>query len=243
MPVDADGAIVPIPPPDVDRPWAAEITWRQGSGRAQFVVMARADGAGTRAIAQSAALTWPPSQPEEIADLAGAAYDLADALLSAGWVEGEEGPAWYQRHFTWSTEPAPRAALNVVRDGTSTAHTPRRSPAVARTTEWPAWTEGLTRCQIEWRPGYRRSRFEVVLRRPGAKRGEPIGDSRAFTWTFMEPASRRDPEQVAAVQMLADALLERGWEEVDHGRPWYARRFVWRLEDRPAVRLAEPPPL
>lgn len=253
-----DRAADPLPPPEGDRAWDAEIKWWQRSGRAHFVVMARAEGERSRAIARSATLRWPPTRPDEIGDLTGAADELAERLLSAGWVAGEEGPAWYQRRFTWTTEQPlegdvlqddpetagdllhedPRIAGTVPTAPVAPAATrPTRPARPARTAAWPAWTEELTRCQIEWRPGYRRSRFEVVLRTPGTRRGEVMGTSAPFKWTFMNPADGRDPEQVAAVSRLRAALLERGWEEVAPGRAWYARRFVWRQDAGPAAPL------
>jgi hypothetical protein len=236
-----DGSVAPVPPPDAERSWSAEIDWRRRSGRAHFVVVASADGERPRVIARSAHLSWPPARPEAIGDFTGAADALAAGLLGAGWIAGEDGPAWYRRRFTWDPQAARTAEAPPDRPPTAAAAV--RDRAAAGTAAWPAGTEELTRCQIEWRAGYRRSRFAVVLERPAERRRETIGTSAPFAWRFMSPADWRDRAQVAAVDTLAAALLARGWEEVGRGRAWYERRFVWRRDTDAPPRLPDPPTL
>jgi hypothetical protein len=94
--------------------------------------------------------------------------------------------------------------------------------------EWPEGSAELSRCEIEWVTGYRRSYFRVVAHAPGGKTGSRIGTSEAFRWLFKAAADWRDPAQVEAVRALRSALIADGWVEVAEGTAWYGRRFVWR---------------
>jgi hypothetical protein len=120
-----------------------------------------------------------------------------------------------------------------------------RQAALKRAVEWPADTADLARCEIQWAAGYRSSRFAAVVHHPGRKRGEPIGGSEPFKWTLKELPSRREPAYVEAVKRLRAALLDAGWEEIEPGPTWYARRFVWRREGSPPAEVgsggAQPP--
>lgn len=93
---------------------------------------------------------------------------------------------------------------------------------------WPAGTSELVRCQIDWVSGYRRSRFEAFVLRPGEKRGRSIGGTEEFTWMLNAPPNPRDRAHLDAARELRATLLADGWEEVGEGAAWYSRRFVWR---------------
>ena len=110
-------------------------------------------------------------------------------------------------------------------------------PAPRRTTEWPAGTEDMWRCEIKWRSGYRTSCFRAVTHGPAHSPGGTIALSGTYKWLF-----KNDPEAdtrtVAEVRRLAERLIGAGWEPVGRGRHWYELRFVWPREGAPSDDLA-----
>lgn len=206
-------------PPDVAQAWRAEILWRESDGTAQFVAAARDASGRTAAVAGSRAFPWPPPDAARVEDMQRAVEALRVVLLEAGWTAAPRGERWYSLRFAW--EPAPR-----------------RAETPGRTQQWPADTADLVRCQIGWASGYRRSRFEAVVLRPGEGKPAPIGASEEFRWMFKGAPDRRAPEHVAAVKRLRAALQADGWEEVGPGRAWYARRFVWRRDADPPTSVS-----
>ena len=57
--------------------------------------------------------------------------------------------------------------------------------------------------------------------------------SATFEWLLKAPPDPRVTEQLGEVVRLGAALEADGWEEVDPGLDWYARRFVWRHDAPP----------
>jgi hypothetical protein len=92
---------------------------------------------------------------------------------------------------------------------------------------WPAGTSDAWRCEIDWAAGYRTSRFRVIVRGPGCRRGRVLARSRAFRWLLNSAPKPQRAEHVQAVGELAVALVAAGWEPIEHGAAWYARRYVW----------------
>jgi hypothetical protein len=99
--------------------------------------------------------------------------------------------------------------------------------AVPLPAPWPAGTSDAWRCEIEWVAGYRTSRFRVVVRGPGCRRGRVIARSRAFRWLLNGAPKPQRTDHVEAVGSLAVALVAAGWEPIEPGTHWYARRYVW----------------
>ncbi|HEY7073940.1 MAG TPA: hypothetical protein VH418_01160 [Solirubrobacteraceae bacterium] len=92
---------------------------------------------------------------------------------------------------------------------------------------WPAGTSDAWRCEIEWAAGYRTSRFRAVVRGPGCRRGRVLARSRGFRWLLNSAPRPQKTEHVRAVGELAVALVEAGWQPIEHGGDWYSRRYVW----------------
>jgi hypothetical protein len=228
-------------PPDRGRAWLAEVEWRHAEGMARFQVLA-ADAEGTTVtIAESAPLDWPPSGPESVQAMSRAADALEPAMLAAGWKPLPPGDAWYAKRFAWprgAPRRAPVAASAVPGPGPA-------PPAVTADDEafelgerlrfarvpWPEGAEQLWRCEIRWRGGYLRSRFEAVALEPRRRRGQPIGGSARFKWMIM--ADPTPQEFQSAVDELTDSLASAGWERIADGAAWYSRRFVWHRDSPP----------
>jgi hypothetical protein len=223
-------------PPDPDERWTAEIQWTRSGDTARFCVVARDErGESEPVIARSDPFDWPPEGTEAVEALVGADDALSEALTLAGWTPLPRGEAWYAKRFAWEPEPAsewapPRPSPSV------TPVEPERAPTrrFRSAGEWPPGTEAQWRCAITWRPGYARSRFEVVMHDPtGEEDDRVIAASPPFKWLFMGDPDPSDATFRDAVLDLAATLESVGWERVGVGTPWYAARFVWRGDEPP----------
>ena len=103
----------------------------------------------------------------------------------------------------------------------------------ARRRPWPQGVAGLWTCEIEWKPGYRKSRFRAMAAQPGESHREPFGESAPVMWTLMSEPDPPTPEKVAVLRDLMEALEDQGWDRVESAGPWYAQRFVWRQDGQP----------
>jgi hypothetical protein len=103
----------------------------------------------------------------------------------------------------------------------------------ARHRPWPDGVAGLWTCEIEWRPGYRKSRFRAMAAPPGASRRQAFGESAPVMWTLMSEPDPPTPEKVAVLRELMEALEDQGWDRVESAGPWYAQRLVWRQDGQP----------
>jgi hypothetical protein len=211
------------PPPDPERAWVAEIEWRSAGGEARFCVVARdrPTAEGT-VLARSAPLDWPPSGPDSVPALAAAAERLAATFTDAGWSSLPAGNVWYAKRFAWDPPPP-------------------RTGRFGRPGAWPAGADESWRCEIEWRAGHGRARFQAVMYEPGASSGHPIGTSRPFGWLDLDTPDPSATTHQAEVQALVTALEAAGWRRVGQGSNWYAERFVWTAETPPPDRLAPLP--
>ncbi|HEX2032013.1 MAG TPA: hypothetical protein VHL78_11535, partial [Actinomycetota bacterium] len=97
---------------------------------------------------------------------------------------------------------------------------------------WPEAAE-LWSCQIDWKPGYRKSTFRAMAAAPGARKRRPIAESAPIRWTLMGDADPDVPEVVAALRDLIAAVEAAGWERTDPGNDWFQQRFLWRREGEP----------
>jgi hypothetical protein len=85
------------------------------------------------------------------------------------------------------------------------------------------------------------SRFTAEVREPGSRRRRTVAASDPYSWTLRSDPLRDDPGYASAVQRLAAALEQAGWEPVEPGSDWWAARFVWRRDEAPPEQL-EPAP-
>jgi hypothetical protein len=225
-----------VRPPDPDRRWTAEIQWARSGDTARFCVVARDErGENEPVLARSEPFDWPPEGTDAVQALVGAADALSEALTLAGWKPLPPGEGWYAKRFEW--EPAPVSEWAPPRPGPSATpvELPRAPTNRFRSAgEWPPGTEALWRCAIAWRPGYARSRFEVVMHDPtGESDDRVIAASPPFKWLFMGHPEPYDATFREAALDLAAALESAGWERVGVGAPWYAARFVWHGDEPP----------
>jgi hypothetical protein len=231
-------------PPRPDRPWSAELAWRETDAGARFAVVASMNGPESAiTLAQTGPLDWPPSGPDDVQALSDAAVALERSLLRAGWAPAEPGDAWYAKRFAWpASRPATPARVPAPAAPPAPAPHPAAAPQPARApqprdTPWPAETADRWRCEITWKPGYVNSRFRAVAYGPHRRRGRTLAASAAFRWLFMDDP---DPqEQGEAARRLVATLESAGWERVQ-GRPeWYGERFVWPHDDPPPTTRPE----
>ena len=225
-----------VRPPDPDRSWTAEIQWARSGDSARFCVVARDEQGRTESvIARSEPFDWPPEGTDAVQALVGAADALAEALTLAGWRPLSPGEAWYAKRFEWESAPVsewapPRPDPSTTPVEPVRAPTNRFRPAEA----WAPGTEALWRCAITWRPGYARSRFEVVMHAPAGEADDRvIAASEPFKWLFMGDPDANDATFRDAALDLAAALEAAGWKRVGVGTAWYAARFVWPGDEPP----------
>jgi hypothetical protein len=219
-------------PPRPDRPWSAELAWRETDAGARFAVVASMNGPETAiTLVQTGPLDWPPSGPDDVRALSDAAIALERSLLHAGWTPAEPGDAWYAKRFAW---PASRPAA----PPPPPAATPARAPAPGDT-PWPAEAAERWRCEITWKPGYVNSRFRAVAVGPHRRRGRAIATSAPFRWLFMDDPDPDEPEHGEAVRRLAAVLETAGWRRVQSRPEWYGVRFVWPYDDPPPDDVTE----
>jgi hypothetical protein len=225
-----------VRPPDPDRRWTAEIQWARSGDTARFCVAARDEqGESEPVIARSEPFDWPPEGPEAVQALVGAADALSEGLTVAGWTPLPRGEAWYAKRFEW--EPAPVTDWAPPEPGLSAAPVdPPRAPThrFRPTSEWPADADALWRCEITWRTGYARSRFEAVVHDPADDaEAHVVAASLPFKWLFMGDPDPNDATFREALVDLAAALESAGWERVGVGTAWYGARFVWHGDEPP----------
>jgi hypothetical protein len=228
-----------VRPPDTARRWTAEIEWHRSDEDSRFCVVARdPEARGVTVIAQSEPLDWPPADPDAVQALVGAADALTEALVSAGWTPLPPGTAWFGRRFEWKP---------VATSDDSAPPTPAPTASAAptgrfRNEPWPRGTETLERCEIEWRSGHARSRFEAVAYNAHRHSSRVIGASAPPTWMVTGDADTNSAEFRDEARNLAAALESAGWERLGRGAHWYSERFVWRGEDEPPDHV-EPAPV
>jgi hypothetical protein len=234
-----------VRPPDPARSWTAEIRWRDSGEESRFCVVAPdRQAGGATVIARSEPLDWPPADTNAVQALVNAADALTEALVSTGWKPLPPGTAWFEKRFEWVPVPTsggwapprppritqPKAPAPVDRSGV-----PKRRFRSA--TQWPEGTERLWRCEIKWKPGYARSRFEVDKHDPVRGNDRVMGRSAPFKWLWMADPDVSGVAFHQALRDLVTALESAGWERVGTGAAWYAVRFIWRADQPPPDRI------
>jgi hypothetical protein len=111
---------------------------------------------------------------------------------------------------------------------------PPEIPAAAppeRPAEPPETPEAHWICAVDWRAGLRSAAFRAMASAPG-ENDLPIAQSVQLDWPPGLPPAPT-PEVRDALQTLARRLTRSGWEPIEPGGEWYARRFAWRHADEP----------
>jgi hypothetical protein len=121
--------------------------------------------------------------------------------------------------------PAPPPALPEI-GATPAKRFARRGP-------WPGEAAGFWTCEVEWKPGYRKSTFRAMAAPPGQARRHPIAESSPVMWTLMGQPDSPTPQTMEPLQGLLAALAAEGWERIEGAGPWYALRFLWRRDGQP----------
>jgi len=211
---------VPAPEPAAETAdlWRCEIAWDAGFVTSRFVALGSAPGkTDRRPVGSSAPLKWlfMDDPDPRSAEVEASVRTLEAALVKAGWERAGRGTGWYALRFVWRHPEAP----------------PRHVDAAPVAAVRPART--LWRCEIGWQTGYRGSRFVAVAYEPGQRRGRRIAASAPLKRLFRDDPDPRVAAHPRAVQSLAAALVDAGWEPAGEGPDWYARRFVWRRDGDP----------
>ncbi len=105
---------------------------------------------------------------------------------------------------------------------------------------WPEEASKVWTCEIEWKPGYRKSSFRAMATPPGGRRSRSLGESAGMKWGLMSDPEPPTRELVEAVRSLLTALEAAGWQRIEPAGPWYSQRFLWRGQDEPGP--VEPAP-
>jgi hypothetical protein len=93
---------------------------------------------------------------------------------------------------------------------------------------WDARRSSAWTAEIRW--GSDVSRFRVVASPPAGQEELPVLQSRRLDWP-----PRSDAAIASLVEAVADlerSVVAAGWEVVEPGGSWFARRFVWPRSDR-----------
>jgi hypothetical protein len=109
----------------------------------------------------------------------------------------------------------------------------RREPWPRQLRPWPPEAATVWTCEIEWKPGYRKSFFRAMATPPGGRRSRAIGETAGMKWGLMADPEPPTRELVEAVRSLLSALEAVGWHRIEPAGPWYAQRFLWRGHGEP----------
>lgn len=129
--------------------------------------------------------------------------------------------------------PVPRPGPGrLLREDRKRAEPAQKPGRFNRTSTWPAGSEAAWRCEIQLESAYGKSRLRAVAFPPHSKAGHTIGTSGRFQW--VHGPDEKQAADVQTAEALAAALVQVGWERVGHGAQWYAHRFLWHHEEKPA---------
>jgi hypothetical protein len=130
--------------------------------------------------------------------------------------------------------PRSPAASSLSRSPERVGGAPRQPGARPRRLRpWPPEAATVWTCEIEWKPGYRKSSFRAMASPPGGRRARAIGETPGMKWGLMADPEPPTRELVEAVRSLLSALEAAGWHRIEPAGPWYAQRFLWHGHDEP----------
>jgi hypothetical protein len=153
---------------------------------------------------------------------------VAFRLRSRPWTRVRTAAGTVRRRVA-TTPPPPPVAAPVA--------PPAEEPLEGRFARSQPWPEDATEawtCEVEFKPGYRKSTFRAMAAAPGeVRRRRRIVESGPIKWMLMGEPEPPTPEMAEAVRDVTAALTDQGWEHIGSGSRWYAQRFVWRQDDEP----------
>jgi len=101
----------------------------------------------------------------------------------------------------------------------------------------PATASSVWTCEIAWKPGHVRSRFQAVMTSPGDRTRRVVAETKGVRWPPRDVRKPPTRELEAALGALVASVVAAGWKPVESGGPWSERRFVWRREGEPPIKL------
>jgi hypothetical protein len=125
----------------------------------------------------------------------------------------------------WAATLASSGAIALTRSLSSTAD-------ITPTASSP-WT-----CEIAWKRGPMRSRFQAVVVTPDDRKRRVVAESIGLPWP---PSDARNPptqELEAALGALIASIVATGWEPVQSNGSWSEQRFVWRRTGEPPTKVS-----
>ena len=105
---------------------------------------------------------------------------------------------------------------------------------------WPAGADRLWRCELTWKSGVRRGRFQLIAHEPGAGR-HVIAESPWLAEPLLADADPRYEAARSAAHGLAAAAQAAGWRRIAPGPRWYSARFTWPGAGAPPLSLPDDP--
>jgi HD-GYP domain-containing protein (c-di-GMP phosphodiesterase class II) len=172
------------------------------------------------------------TRPAPVASLP---VDRANGHRADGLTVGTGVMARPQHVFAFGAELGLSPALQRVGASSAALGNARplgRAHSVAqRARSWPNTANSVWGCEIAWRPRRVRSRFQAVMVPPDG-RTLVVAESKGLPWP---PKDGR--ELTTALDALVASIVAAGWEPVQSGGAWYARRFLWRQEGEPPAKL------
>jgi hypothetical protein len=102
-------------------------------------------------------------------------------------------------------------------------------PAAAADTPWT--------CEIAWKTGHMRSRFQAVIVTPDDRKRRIVAESNGLRWPPKDVRNPPTRELEAALETLIASIEATGWEPVQSPGSWSERRFVWRRPGEPPTML------
>jgi hypothetical protein len=102
----------------------------------------------------------------------------------------------------------------------------------------PATVSSPWTCEIAWKHGRMRSRFQAVMVTPDDRKRRVVAESVGLPWP---PRDARNPpthELEAALGALIASIVATGWEPVQSIGSWSEQRFVWRGTGEPTTKVS-----
>jgi hypothetical protein len=119
----------------------------------------------------------------------------------------------------------------------SPAPVARARSVAQRASFTPATASSVWTCEIAWKPGHVGSRFQAVTTSPDGRTRRVVAETNGVRWPPKDVRKPPTREVEAALEALVASVVAAGWKPVESGGPWSERRFVWRQEGEPPIKL------
>ena len=106
-----------------------------------------------------------------------------------------------------------------------------------RAANTPATANSPWICEIAWKQGPVRSRFQAVMVTPDDRKRWVVAESDGLRWPPKDVRNPPTRELEATLGALITSIVDTGWEPVQSPGSWSERRFVWRLTGEPPTRV------